>query len=62
MPVIFLQAQVLAVPAIAISQVLGIGWKTYRLDTVINYHQQLGFTPELMIEFDFKEKTKKEEE
>jgi len=41
---------------------LGIGWKTYRLDMVTNYHLQLGFTPALMIEFDFKEKTKKEEE
>lgn len=41
---------------------VGIKWKTWRLDTVTQWHPQLGFTPALLLMFDLKERKEEETE
>ena len=41
---------------------VGLKWKVCRMDIVTTYHPQLGFTPGLLLLFDFKEKKERREE
>jgi hypothetical protein len=40
---------------------LGTEWKTFRVDAVTNWHAQLGFTPAIMLLFNFHEHDKQQE-